>query len=62
MTAYRKKLIEGALRLAAINNESIREKFRHGHPSTLPLWWACRPLAASCINRIVGGGLLVERA
>jgi len=48
MTApYRKKLIEVALPLAAINAESAREKsIRHGHPSTLHLWWARRPLAA----------------
>lgn len=47
MTApYRKKLIEVALPLAAINAESAREKsIRHGHPSTLHLWWARRPLA-----------------
>ncbi|WP_397570420.1 DUF1156 domain-containing protein [Schlesneria sp. T3-172] len=44
---YRKKLIEVALPLAAINTESAREKsIRHGHPSTLHLWWARRPLAA----------------
>jgi putative DNA methylase len=43
----RKKLIEVALPLEAINNESAREKsIRHGHPSTLHLWWARRPLAA----------------
>jgi putative DNA methylase len=44
---YRKKLIEVALPLEAINVESAREKsIRHGHPSTLHLWWARRPLAA----------------
>src|SRR5207245_3338131 len=44
---YRKKLIELALPLEAINKESAREKsIRHGHPSTLHLWWARRPLAA----------------
>ncbi len=44
---YRKKLIEVALPLAAINAASAREKsLRHGHPSTLHLWWARRPLAA----------------
>jgi putative DNA methylase len=44
---YRKKLIEVALPLDAINKESAREKsIRHGHPSTLHLWWARRPLAA----------------
>ena len=44
----RKKLIEVALPLDAINNASRREKsIRHGHPSTLHLWWARRPLAAA---------------
>ena len=44
---YRKKLIEVSLPLEAINKESAREKsIRHGHPSTLHLWWARRPLAA----------------
>ena len=43
-----KKLIEVALPLDAINAESTREKsIRHGHPSTLHLWWARRPLAAA---------------
>jgi len=43
----RKKLIEVALPLEAINEASSREKsIRHGHPSTLHLWWARRPLAA----------------
>ena len=47
MTA-RKKLIEVALPLDAINAASAREKsIRHGHPSTLHLWWARRPLAAA---------------
>ena len=47
MTARRKKLIEVALPLGAINAASAREKsIRHGHPSTLHLWWARRPLAA----------------
>lgn len=45
---YRKKLIEVALPLEAINVASAREKsIRHGHPSTLHLWWARRPLAAA---------------
>jgi len=45
----RKKLIEVALPLEAINKASAREKsIRHGHPSTLHLWWARRPLAAAC--------------
>src|SRR5579872_483057 len=43
---YRKKLIEVALPLDAINKASATEKsIRHGHPSTLHLWWARRPLA-----------------
>ncbi len=43
-----KKLIEVALPLAAINEACAREKsIRHGHPSTLHLWWARRPLAAA---------------
>ena len=43
----RRKLIEVALPLEAINREAAREKsIRHGHPSTLHLWWARRPLAA----------------
>ena len=44
---YRKKLIEVDLPLDDINREASREKsIRHGHPSTLHLWWARRPLAA----------------
>jgi putative DNA methylase len=44
----KKKLIEVAIPLEAINNASVREKsIRHGHPSTLHLWWARRPLAAA---------------
>jgi len=43
----KKKLIEVALPLEEINREAAREKsIRHGHPSTLHLWWARRPLAA----------------
>jgi putative DNA methylase len=43
---YRKKLIEVALPLEAINKASAKEKsIRFGHPSTLHLWWARRPLA-----------------
>lgn len=43
----RRKLIEVALPLEAINVASAHEKsIRHGHPSTLHLWWARRPLAA----------------
>lgn len=45
---YRKKLIEVALPLEAMNIASAREKsIRHGHPSTLHLWWARRPLATA---------------
>jgi putative DNA methylase len=48
MSTYRKKLIEVSLPLEAINIASAREKsIRHGHPSTLHLWWARRPLAAA---------------
>lgn len=44
----RKKLIEVALPLEAVNAASAREKsIRHGHPSTLHLWWARRPLASA---------------
>jgi len=47
VTTYKKKLIEVAIPLEAINAASAREKsIRHGHPSTLHLWWARRPLAA----------------
>ena len=48
MTTSRKKLIEVAIPLKAINEASAKEKsIRHGHPSTLHLWWARRPLAAA---------------
>ncbi|MEU4594314.1 DUF1156 domain-containing protein [Micromonospora aurantiaca (nom. illeg.)] len=49
MTEVRKrKLIEVALPLEVINRESAREKaIRHGHPSTLHLWWSRKPLAAA---------------
>lgn len=47
-SAYKKKLIEVALPLDDINAASAREKsIRHGHPSTLHLWWARRPLATA---------------
>ena len=47
-TVTRKKLIEVALPLEAINAASAREKsIRHGHPSTLHVWWARRPLATA---------------
>ena len=43
-----KKLIEVALPLDKINEASAREKsIRHGHPSTIHLWWARRPLASA---------------
>ena len=48
MPPFAPKLIESALPLEAIDRSCIREKsIRHGHPSTLHLWWARRPLAAS---------------
>lgn len=48
LASMKKKLIEVALPLEAINKASAREKsIRHGHPSTLHLWWARRPLAAA---------------
>lgn len=44
----KRKLIEVALPLEEINKQSAREKsIRHGHPSTLHLWWARRPLATA---------------
>ena len=46
-SVFKKKLIEVAMPLDAINKASTREKsIRHGHPSTLHLYWARRPLAA----------------
>ena len=48
MIPSRRKLIEVALPLDAINRAAAKEKsIRHGHPSTLHLWWARRPLAAA---------------
>ncbi len=48
MFGLKKKLIEVALPLDVINKSSAREKsIRHGHPSTLHLWWARRPLATA---------------
>ena len=45
---YKKKLIEVALPLEAINAASAREKsIRHGHPSTLHLWWSRKPTATA---------------
>src|ERR1700728_3414206 len=53
-----RKLIEVALPLDAMNVACAREKsIRHGHPSTLHLWWARRPLAAA---RAVLFGQLVD--
>ena len=47
MAASRKKFIEVAIRLDAINKALVRNKpIRHGHPSTLHRWWARRPHAA----------------
>ena len=47
-TKTRKKLIEVALPLDKINAASAREKsIRHGHPSTLHLWWSRKPLATA---------------
>ena len=43
-----KRFIEYDLPLAEISEQSAREKnIRHGHPSTLHIWWARRPLASS---------------
>lgn len=48
VTTPKKKLIEVSLPLEAINTASVREKsIRHGHPSTLHLYWARRPLATA---------------
>src|ERR1700679_527548 len=48
VTRQRKKLIEVALPLDKINVAAAREKsIRHGHPSTLHLWWSRKPLAAA---------------
>ena len=42
-----KRLIEVDFPIAVVSKHSAREKsIRHGHPSTLHLWWARRPLAA----------------
>ena len=70
-----KKLIEVALPLDDINAACTKEKsIRHGHPSTLHLWWARRPLAAAravifsqMVNdpgyeRAIGRGVNNERA
>jgi len=48
MLEMKKRFIEYDMLLAEISEESAREKnIRHGHPSTLHIWWARRPLAAS---------------
>lgn len=48
MIKVRRKLIEVAMPMEAINVACAREKsIRHGHPSTLHLWWARRPLAGA---------------
>lgn len=61
----RKKLIEVALSLDEINKASAREKsIRHGHPSTLHLWWARQPLAAAravIFSQMVDGPFGVRR-
>ena len=47
MMAYPKRLIEGDLPIKRISAHARREKsIRHGHFSTLHIWWARRPLAA----------------
>ena len=43
-----KRLAEVDFPIAAVSKHAAREKsIRHGHPSTLHLWWARRPLASS---------------
>ena len=43
-----KRLAEVDFPIAAVSRHAAREKsIRHGHPSTLHLWWARRPLASS---------------
>jgi adenine-specific DNA methylase len=52
-TPQPKRLIEVALPLRAVSAESAREKsIRHGHISTLHIWWARRPLAACRRGRL----------
>lgn len=51
MTSSPRRLIEVALPIREISAESVRDKsLRHGHISTLHLWWARRPLAASYLG------------
>ncbi len=58
MTVIRNKLIEVSLPLDAINAAGAREKsIRHGHPSTLHLWWSRKPLA---VARAVIFGQMVD--
>jgi len=53
----KKKLIEVALPLETINRECAREKqIRHGHPCTLHIWWARRPLA--CARAVIWASLV----
>ena len=48
MSGAQRKLIEVALPLDAINAAAAKEKsIRHGHPSTLHLWWSRKPLAVA---------------
>ena len=48
MSTYRKKLIEVAMPLTDLSDAAAKEKtVRQGHPSSLHLWWARRPLAAA---------------
>ena len=55
LASSRKKLIEVALPLDAINAASAREKsIRHGHPSTLHLWWARRSLGLTAVRISAG--------
>jgi len=57
MTTHR-KLIEVVLPLDAINAAFAREKsIRHGHPSTLHLWWARRPMVL--LSRSIRGCWLI---
>ena len=59
----RKRLIEVALPLDAINAASVREKsIRRGHPSTLHQWWARRPLAAapSALFHLIGNTVFLR--
>lgn len=56
-----RRLIEEELPLKQVNAESAREKsLRHGHISTMHLWWARRPLAMS--RAVVFGTLLPDPA